>query len=210
VAKRKARHTLKKTRTSTEESKNQPAERQTKPSRLLSLIQNLKKVSSFLLIALVPLLAFLFQYAISRPYVVVDRIEVKDRNPFKHEFMIKNSGMTRVCSLNIALLNPDISTETGFRIGTYGDRSKDAAVSDVSRVEGVQIPPQQSFSFMPDDFIHFPGESQPKEAVITFRFRYSDFSHFIEYEDRVSYRLFSEGSHLFWKPVGPHRLSLNE
>lgn len=210
MAKRKGKRKLEKGEIAVDKSTNRPAAGRTKPSNLLSLILSLKKVVSFCLIVLVPLFAFLFQYFVSRPYIVVDKIEVKDRNPFKHEFIIKNSGMTKAHSLNIALLNPDILTETGFRIGTYGDKSKDAAISDVSRIEGVQIPPQQSFSFTPDDFIHFPGESQPREAVITFRFRYNDFSHFFEYEDRVSYRLFPEGSHLIWKPVGPHGLSLNK
>jgi len=210
MAKRKGKRKLEKGEIAVDKSTNRPAAGRTNPSRLLSLIRSLKKVFSFLVIALVPLLAFLFQYFVSRPYIVVDKIEVKDRNPFKHEFIIKNSGMTKAYDLNIALVNPDILTDSGLHIGTYGDMSKDAAISELSGIEGVKIPPQQSFSFTPDNFIHFIGESKPREAVITLRFKYHDFLHIFEYEDRLSYRIFPEENYLIWKPVGPRHLSLDK
>lgn len=171
--------------------------------QILPVMMNLKEAFKWLsLSTLLPIAAFLFQFYVSRPYIIVSEINRTHPNPFKHEFIIKNTGMTEAYSLKINLVNPYFIT-----IGDVTYQTKlggEAKFVDLAKITEINISPQQSFTCTLDEFINFKEQGVGiKEAMITIELKYKDFLHLVPYKGEFVYKTFSEAGELHWMAVGP-------
>jgi len=113
---------------------------------------------------LLGLLGFAFQYYISRPYIIVDVIKPHGDDPFKAEFIIKNTGMTKAHGLRTLLKKPEFITENKITVESVPGESP--TFEDNTKISGVGLVPQQTCSFSINNYIETTRSGDGVDAIL--------------------------------------------
>lgn len=148
----------------------------------------------------VPLVALLLQYLVARPHIIVSKIKTDGKAPFKHEFVVTNSGMTTAYGLDIIFFEPCVQLKNGTTI--LPANGAGPWFKDLTKIPSINIAPDEEYSFSPDVWLSFHKLTVQK-ALINLRFIYTDLVHLFHYEDEGYYCLVSEGDKIVWKAIGP-------
>jgi hypothetical protein len=182
----------------------------------------INKLPSILLAVILPLLiAFLglcFQYYIARPNIIVDSIEAHGDDPFAHEFIIKNVGMTKAYRLKTLLKRPEFITENRITVKSHPEHP--SIIDDNSKISGVDMVPQQTYSFSINSYIETTKSGNDVDAIlknkslgkvvnaiVTFSFNYTDFLG-IKYQNEITYHTVKYDNSIKWTVVGPYKSRL--